>query len=280
MRKIIVPTDFSSTAWNALLLCVRMFKYEVCEIFILHCLSGIYDKKDQKKLSEKPSEEQLLKDSRKKVSGLISKINKVSANPRHQFFNRIVSGSLIDEIDELCELQDIDLVVMGTTGRSNDRKKAIGSNTLAIIKFIKSPVLCVPSQYKFEKLDNILFPTNYLIPYQKRELKLVEELARRFVSRVHFLYASKYPPELKRQQENQQIMTNIFRKCTTSFNLRNSAPINMVIEDFLKEIKADVLVMVNSEHTYLSHILSNSTLDNFTLSGSIPLLVLQNLNRE
>lgn len=276
MRKIIVPTDFSSTAWNALSLCVRMFKYEVCEIFILHSISTDHPSEDQIEASE----EQLLQDSGKEISGIIKKTDEISANPRHQFFSRVCSGSLVDEINELCDLEDIDVVVMGTTGRSAGRKKAVGSNTLAVIKFIKAPVLCVPSAYIFEDLENILFPTNYLIPYQNRELKLVEELARRFVAQVHFLYASKFPPELKRQQKNEQFLAEFFKNNPTRFVFRNSAPLKLVIENFLKEINADLLVMVNSEHTYLSNLLTTESIDNFTLTGEIPLLVLQNLDRE
>lgn len=282
MRKIIVPTDFSSTAWNALLLCVRMFKYEVSEIFILHSLTNSFYSEDQQisNISDGPSGEELLSDTQKKVKAIIKKINKVSANPRHQFFSKVVSGSLVDEINDLCDQEDIDVVVMGTKGKSSNGKKAIGSNTLAVIKFIKSPVICVPANYIFEKLEIILFPTNYLISYQRRELKLVEELARRFVTQIHFLYASKYPPRLKRQQQNEQFLADFFKNNSPVFDYRNTSAIHIVIGSFLKEIKADLLVMVNSEHTYLSHILTSSTIDTFTLSGEIPLLVLQNLNRE
>ena len=36
MRKILVPTDFSDNAFNALKYACQVFKYEKCEIFIMH----------------------------------------------------------------------------------------------------------------------------------------------------------------------------------------------------------------------------------------------------
>ena len=36
MRKVVVPTDFSENAFNALKYACQIFKYERSEIFILH----------------------------------------------------------------------------------------------------------------------------------------------------------------------------------------------------------------------------------------------------
>ncbi len=281
MRKIIIPTDFSSPAWNALLLAVRMFKYDICEVHILHTFSaGLYD--DDSLITSDSSEsikDRFNRESSEKVLKIIKKIEKNSANPRHKFFYKIKLGTLVDEINDLSKQENIDLVIMGTKGKSDDRKKTIGSNTLAVIKFINAPVLCVPANYEFKDLENILFPTNYLLPYQKRELELVKELVKKFTAHIHFLYVSKFPPELKRQKANEQEIKEIFHSTISSFRYQDDAPINEVISQLIEEVKADLLVMVNSEHTYLSNILYKSTIDNFTLSGKIPLLVLQNMPR-
>ena len=47
----------------------------------------------------------------------------------------------------------------------------------------------------------------------------------------------------------------------------------------LKEKPMDMLVMVNTRHSFLENILFQTTIDNITLNTEIPFLALQNMRR-
>lgn len=99
-------------------------------------------------------------------------------------------------------LENADLCIMGTRGKANGGKNSFCSNTLAEMKYVQCPVLGIPEKYKFTSPENTFFPTNYLIPYQKRELKIVTEIARDD-SEIHLSSNSKFPVESFGQRENQ-----------------------------------------------------------------------------
>lgn len=119
-----------------------------------------------------------------------------------------------------------------------------------------------------------------MIPYQKRELKLVSEIARAFGSEIHFLYISKFPVESIRQRENQ---TFIKEQCLNLKFLCHQVDEQdklKAIMDFIEKNKTDLLVMVNSRQTYLEHFLLEGTIEKIGLYPKIPFLVLQNFYRE
>jgi nucleotide-binding universal stress UspA family protein len=51
------------------------------------------------------------------------------------------------------------------------------------------------------------------------------------------------------------------------------------IYKYINENKIDMLVMVNTRHSFLENILFQSTIDEFTLNLDIPFLALQNMRR-
>ena len=182
MRKIIVPVDFSENAFNALKYACELFKYEKSEFYILHAYADEVFNSETTITPEFLEEykETVKKNSERELDKVKSRILELFPNPKHSFFVRSAFGLLIDEVNDLAERENADLIVTSTRGLTNDRKMTFGSNTLQIIKYVQCPVLSIPENYEFSDPRHILFPTNYLLPYQRRELKLVGGIARSF----------------------------------------------------------------------------------------------------
>lgn len=282
MRKIILPTDFSKNANNALRYACQLFKYEKSELILLHTYAeGIYT--DENLLSSQLMEE--LKSTTKKktektLNDIGSTVQDEFSNPGHSITSIAVFGDLVDEVNNLVNSENADLVIMGTRGATNDRNLGMGSNTLLVLKYVECPVLAIPENFKYQEPKNILFPTNFLIPYQKRELKLVGEIARNFKSKIHFLYLSKHKATSARQKDNLEYLNEQFYNIRVEEHQSEELQKEKAIEDFINTIKIDLLVLVNSHHTYLEDILLTSTIDKVGLHPRVPLLALQNFNRE
>jgi nucleotide-binding universal stress UspA family protein len=282
MRKIILPTDFSENAYNALRYASQIFKYEKSELILLHAYAeGVYT--DDNLLSSELME--ALKTTTKEktekaLTAISSKIHDEFCNPRHSITSIAAFGDLVDEVNNLVNSENADLVIMGTRGATNNRNLGLGSNTLLVLKYVQCPVLAIPENFKYQEPKNILFPTNFLIPYQKRELKLVGEIARDFKSKINFLYLSKHKARSARQQDNLEFLNQQFYNIITEEHQRDELQKEKAIEDFINTNKIDLLVMVNSRHTYLEDMLLTSTIDKVGLQPKVPLLALQNFNRE
>lgn len=281
MRKVIIPSDFSENAFNALMYATELFKYEQSEFMLLHTYSEeIYN-------TSQPLEGEALAQiklkvqtsSSNKLENIRTDIIEKFANPKHSFKTFSGPGHLVDEVNDLITKENADLVVMGTRGKTNNSNLTFGSNTLQVVKYVQCPVLCIPEFYLFKSPQKILFPTNYMLPYQRRELKLVSEIAREFCTEIHLLYISKFPISTLRQKENQAFIKEAFPKIKLEFHDHYSFHKETVINEFIEKFKIDILVMVNSRQTYLESILSPSTVDKIGLKPKIPFLVLQNFHR-
>lgn len=281
MRKIIIPTDFSANAFNALQYAVELFKHERSEIFLLHTYADeVYNYQGMltptllEELKQKAHES-----STKKLEDIISRIQSTYGNPNHNFKSLSIFGLLVDEINELVNSENADVIVMGTRGETNDRLIAFGSNTVQVIKYLVCPVLCIPENFRYKEPEHILFPSDCLIPYNKRELKLVAEIARNFAAHVHMLFISKKEMTSHRQLDNLNLIKKQFYDIQIQTERIEGNGKTKLILNYAEKITADLLVMVNSRQTYLEGILYRSTIDKIGLHPTIPFLVLQNFSR-
>ncbi len=282
MRKIVIPSDLSFNAYNALKYAVELFKAEDCEFYLLHAFAEeVYNDEDALTHETVAEVKATLKEKyERRLQEKIEKIKKHSQNPSHHFKTVASFGYLIDEINELVNKVKADLVVMGTRGKTNNALLTFGSNTLQVIKYVQSPVLSIPENYKFQNLNNILFPTNFMLPYQTSELKLVAEIGRSFNANIHMLYISKFKLESLRQKENLSRIKENFDEDKFKYHQVDGGDRAGVITQQVDNLNIDLLVMVNSRYTYLENILYESTIDKISLYPKIPFMILQNFHRD
>lgn len=202
-----------------------------------------------------------------------------SPNPHHKYITHLTKGRLPDEINDLVDQLNADVVVMGTRGETNDRSRAFGSNTMQVFRYVKSPVLAVPEDFKFETPKHILFPTHFMKPFRKRELKLLKELGNSFRSVIHLLYMNAVERLSNRQQENYQFLREGLGDLQLERHSGEGDDIYEGIGIYLKEHPVQLMVMVNQRHRHQEDMLGPSTVDRLGLTSPVPFLVLQNLYR-
>ncbi|SRX72898.1 universal stress protein [Aequorivita antarctica] len=281
MRKILIPTDFSENSMNAIKYATELFKYNRAEIYLLHAFADeVYDAKSRlaNEIFDDLQKKTLAK-TKAALENFREKIVDFSPNPKHNIHTIAEFGLLVDSVNDWVEKENIDVVVMGTKGETADKKITFGTNTLQVIKYVKCPVLAIPVVFGDVHPKNILFPTDYQLPYKRRELKLVSSIAKCFVSKVDFLYVSKFSSLSLRQQDNKNFLEASFCDNQISFKQENGTDVTKAINTFVIENPIDMLIMVNTRHSYLENILYQSTIEKIGLHIDIPFLVLQNLAR-
>ncbi|WP_396602015.1 universal stress protein [Algibacter sp. R77976] len=282
MRKILIPTDFSENAMNALKYATDLFKYDISEFFIMHTYQDdIYADevlltnetldKVTRVISEK-SEEELLNTK--------TAIRNISPNPKHTFYTISANNVLIDEAYKIVDQQNIDIIIMGTKGKTNDKKITFGSHTLQVLKYVQCPVLAIPENHKYTQPKHVLFPTNYMLPYKRRELKLLCEMVYPYRAVIDMLYISKSSKLSIRQKDNSEFIKEELCKNKINFKVEKSKHIINAIYKHIKENSTDMLVMVNTRHSFLENILYQSKIDELSLNINIPFLALQNIKRD
>ena len=282
MRKVLVPTDFSENAFNALKYASQIFKYEKSEFLIVHTYADeVYRKVPEAKrdLLEELKDETLRR-SETELKSILARIKEYAPNPQHKFRVISVFGALIDEVNDLVNEENMDIVVMGTRGATNDKKIAFGSNTLQLMKYVHCPVLAIPEGYEYHPPKEILFPTNYMVPYKRRELKLLCDMTDSFRSTIHILYIDPVRNLSLRQADNREFLKNCLKKPKLTFETTLEKDKTTAITKYMAHHAINMLVLVNSRHSYMEDMLYQSTIDKIGLHIKIPFLVLQNVSRK
>lgn len=281
MRKVLIPTDFSENAMNALKYALELFKYEKSVFYIMHAYKDeIYEDQD---LMSRETMNDLTKiisnRTESKLATILEELKEISPNPRHTYHTIASNNLLLDETDKIVDSENIDVIVMGTRGKTDDRRLTFGTRTLQVLKYVQCPVLAIPKDYKYNQPKHILFPTDYLIPYKRRELKLLCELASPYRAKIDLLHVSKTKNLSLRQEDNQNfILEELHKTEVSSVTTYDRNKVN-AIYTYIKEHPIDMLVMVNTRHSFLENILFQSTIDKISLYIDIPFLALQNIRR-
>ncbi|MES3018729.1 MAG: universal stress protein [Bacteroidota bacterium] len=169
IKKIVVPTDFSDAANNALLYAAGLAKQFDAQIELVHAVlvpvltargKLFLPDQDVANANLKIAENQL-EETKKMVSGK----NGVQLDTNAILINWQM------ELAEAIHGKGADLIVLGTTGSSCLKKIFLGSNAARIIQNAPVPVLAVPANAKFSPLKKIGFA------YDGLELKGFEKLS-------------------------------------------------------------------------------------------------------
>lgn len=152
IKNILVPTDFSETGNNAVMLAVCICERFGATLHVLHVwenLSARSDISSEIKLSEVEHQ------SRIKLSDILEKIVK-----GHKINVQIHSscGILSNEICNTAMATKSDMVVMGVSGTSDLRNLVIATTVFNLIKRIPIPVLAIPGNFSTLKFEKVLFP--------------------------------------------------------------------------------------------------------------------------
>lgn len=158
MKHILIPTDFSEPADNAINFAVNSNKYFAESITLLHSLEvggnmyvdymGVNKEFNSKMIGEAEARLRNVKQDLAVQYGVA--------------VDTVVSTTGLKEaIDEAVQSLGVDLVVMGTLGASGSLQRIWGSRTSSVIGNTKVPVMTIPVDYTWKKPGKILFTTNF-----------------------------------------------------------------------------------------------------------------------
>ncbi|WP_299112117.1 universal stress protein [uncultured Winogradskyella sp.] len=282
MLSILLPTDFSENSKNAINYALEFFKYQKVQFYFMHAYRNEFYDHDELVSRDVFDDvlEKVKTDSKNNLEKLFKEVNEIAPNPRYTYHSISANNSLVEEANEIADKHNIDLIVMGTKGKSNERHIIFGSQTFQVLKYVDCPVLAIPSNYKNTQPKHILFPTDYLIPYKRRELKLLSVLAKSYRSKIDVMYVSTSNKLSIRQEDNKDFIKDALIVNKVDFNIKNDKNVADAIISHIEESDIDMITMVNTQHSFLEDMLFPSTIDKVSFGLEIPLLAMQNTNRD
>ncbi|WP_347925552.1 universal stress protein [Pontimicrobium sp. SW4] len=276
MKKILLPTDFSDNSWNAIQYALQLFKDQECNFILLNTYTPIIYQLEYMQASNLQYQviNAVKEASKNGLDEIQQKINSEFNNTKHTFSQITSFNTLTVEIDELCQGNAIDMIVMGTKGASGVTGVLFGSNTIHVIKRTKCPVLAIPSDFSFETPHEILFPTDYEIEYQEEHIKPIVEIAQKYISRVNIMHVYIGNGLSKAQEKNKSLLEISMKKIAHLFHDIKNQKVPEAITNFQLKARINLLVMINNKHSFFENLFFKSTINQIGFHLNIPLLVI------
>tara|TARA_R110000765_G_scaffold103334_2_gene192631 strand:- start:17668 stop:18510 length:843 start_codon:yes stop_codon:yes gene_type:complete len=277
MKNILIPTDFSENAWNALLYGISFFKKTHCTFHIVHVNSINTNTSGETAMFLSPEvlEESLLVESNEKLQKLMSKIEHLPLNVKHEFKSLALYGFLTDHIKSQVKEKKIDLIIMGTKGSTGLKSVSIGSNTGDIITKVPCTVLAVPEHAVYSRIKEIGFPSDFQLKYDHKILETLKDILLLKKSALRLLYVSLKNEKLSPIQENnKRILMEHYKDIECSFHFVTGKKIDDSIQCFTESRNLDMLVMVAKNLNFLERILFRPTVEKISYHTKVPFLVI------
>jgi nucleotide-binding universal stress UspA family protein len=152
MKTILVPTDFSTCANNAVDFAIQSSKILPVEVTIVHAFDLVGNIYTDYMGVNKEFNQSLLHEVRIKLADLEKCIRESEGV---KVDTRVSTASLRESIFQVTNEKAIDIIVMGTTGSNGIKEKLWGSKTADIIGRSKVPVLAIPFEWMIQHLTTL-----------------------------------------------------------------------------------------------------------------------------
>ncbi|MEQ9583008.1 MAG: universal stress protein [Arenibacter sp.] len=278
MKKILLPTDFSDNAWNAIFTALKLYADVKCKFHILHA----YEPKTLNMLGQKSQQrlgiiyDSLALNAAQELEKILSYLSENHNNPNHRFETISKSDTLEGAVKELASTNDIDLVVMGTQGATGAKEIFMGSNTVKVLKQLKNiSILVVPNDFNFQKLKTLVFPTDYTRKYEKFELLPMIELTKLWNASIQVIHVAVEFTLNDLQEANLIILEERLAGNNYSLNeLGFKGNIAQSVEQYVAETRADLLTMVRYQHNFWERIIDEPVIKKIAFHSMVPVLFL------
>lgn len=277
MKNILIPTDFSDNAWNALVYGISFFKKTHCTFHIVHVNAINTNASGEAAMYVSPEilESTILAESREQLKVLSHRIEQLPLNVKHEFHFKAIYGFLTDQLKDLVKKKNIDLIIMGTKGASGLKSVSIGSNTGNVITKVPCTLMAVPEDATYEKIEEIGFPSDLNLAYDVRILDTIKDIILLKKSALRLLYVSSKGEELNANQiKIKNLLLDYYKETKCTFHEVTGKHIDESVQCFTESRNLDMLIMVAKNLNFLERILFRPTVEKISYHTKVPFLVI------
>jgi len=274
MFTILCPTDFSEVASNAVLYASEIAKRLQGRLHLTHILHPTYVAVDANGLFLADVGLEELKD---RANARLDQLAKELSNNDIAVTVSTEYGFWDSVLDELEDRVKPDLLVSGTKGSGSlFSAKLLGMNTLDMINKIHCPVLVVPPNYKFSKLENIVYATDYQFE-DIDHAAFVVKLAQLNGAQLSFVHVS--TNEKKAASDNelmdwfQEMVEDEIGYPRTDFSIITDTDTGEALEAYATGRNVDLVCLAMRQKSALAQFFSYSTSYKLVVDAVVPVLV-------
>lgn len=281
MKTILIPTDFSPNADHAAFYAFELGKHMKAGLKLCNAIMVPAAARMSPQVAWPLMDLTTLKeDADRELKQLANKLQKPAKDagaskeeyPPLEVLAEV--GTVPEVIKMLAEKEEINLVVMGTSGASGLNKLFLGSTSRDLIANASLPVLLIPPGTDFKPLKRIAFATDLT----EADLALIHSLAlfaRPFNAEILIVHISKDEPEAD-QKKIDDFLNEV--TCKAHYHKIYYRHVkDMGIDEGLTwltdHVDIDMLAMVHRKQNFIKRLFEGSHTQRMAVHSKLPLLV-------
>lgn len=258
MKQILVATDFSPSAANAMeyaMALAVLLKLEVCAIHAIHPTEGINNSTYNAIFIE-----DYYNNKRQALSEWADIYTQKESYKHVKLTTLCDVGFLKAVITKYIDTHPVELLAMGITGATGI-SGIVGSNASMMVTKVKIPTLIIPLESKFPEHPVITLATDYETELSADDVNALNEMIKAFgAPQMQVLYVEE-KSDTKNIKTGEERLKNLIVHTELVFNyLKDSSPLTGIM-DFVETGQTDILCLVKHHHNIIYRLFSRSTVN-------------------
>ncbi len=285
MKKILVPVDFSKPALNAVEVAADIARKTGAQVILLHVIEEIVgdsvkvtgDVGVGKTWESKVYTVKLVEKAKKQLMKLAEDPRLAGVRTRTE----LRLGTPYHGMNAIISEQKVDLVVMGTAGRTDLESMIIGSNTEKVVRSARCPVLTVQDKPSSKEFKDIVYATS-MSKNEEVFSRIVRETQKVYDSTIHLVRINT-PGNFQRDAVVKKYMADFAKKLQLknfTINVFNDITEEEGIIYFADSIGADMIAMATHGRTGFAHVLAGSIAEDVVSHSKRPVLTFVTKHRK
>jgi nucleotide-binding universal stress UspA family protein len=273
MKTIIVPTDFSPVAMNALRYALDMARAIDARIILLNTYQVPVSYSDAPvspvttiSIDDiKIASEQRLADLNQEVARISGGSAKVNTEAR--------LGNTVDTLEEMCSSLKPFAVVMGSHGSTGIERMIMGSTTLSVIRNLRHPVIVVPPGTSYKEIKKIGLACDFKDVVETIPVDYIKAIVNEFDAELYVLNVN---PEGETYDANTPLesawLDSLLGDIKPNYYFLQRDDIVEGINEFSEKHNLDVVIVIPKKHNLLEKIFHKSRSKELVRNAHIPIV--------
>jgi nucleotide-binding universal stress UspA family protein len=279
MKKVLLPTDFSEISLNALKYAMSLFSEDSCEFYLLNVYRVPYLTNEELLENDAQQlaivESELYDASQKRLSEIVSELKH---DGQHRFHVISDYNFFINSVKQCLEQKKIELIVMGTKGATGAKEIFLGSNTGDVLMKTDCNVIAVPERLDYKPPREIVFPSDFKVRYEVRDLAPLVDLAAKYDSKLRILHLSENGHLDAEQEGNKRILVSYLKDVEHSFHTLTNIDFEEALNCFTQSRgDIDMIAIIAGHYNFFQRLFFRPKVMELSFHTKIPLFVLHHL---
>ncbi len=274
MKTILVPTDFSETAYNAASYAINLAPDLETNMIIFYNAFQAPPVMTENTLPAMPIVDiETMKEISEQGMAAFFERMKIKCPPGIELKQKTGFSVLLNDINEICREESVDLIVMGITGTSKIEEVLIGSTALSVVKHTKVPVIVVPADAKYNSIKNVMLASDFKDVEETTPVYSIRSLLNATKAALYIVNVYESDKELTADKTAQQeSLLKLLHGYNPRIEFENNHSFIAGINHFVETNNIDIIITIPRKHKLFEGLFTERHTKKLAFHSHVPLM--------